>query len=133
MSTAQVTWQRQNTRQVGLRLNRNQDADIIDYLESTGSPSQTIRRLIREEIARTGWTPTPPRSQAASLSLDGGQTFTPPEDLDYIDSAIAARWDDITAAMDQGIYADTDANFSPCSLPDFLRHYLAATRKDLIV
>ena len=39
MSNAQVTWQRNNTRQVGLRLNRNQDADIIDYLESTGSPS----------------------------------------------------------------------------------------------
>lgn len=133
MSTAQVTWQRQNTRQVGLRLNRNQDADIIDYLESTGSPSQTIRRLIREEIARTGWTPTPPRSPSASLSLDGGQTFTPPEDLDYIDGAIAARWDAITAAMDQDLYADTDANYSPCSLPDFLRHYLAAAGKDLIV
>lgn len=133
MSTAQVTWQRQNTRQVGLRLNRNQDADIIDYLESTGSPSQTIRRLIRDEIARTGWTPTPPRAASASLSLDGGQTFTPPEDLDYIDGAIAARWDDITAAMDQDLYADTDANFSPCSLPDFLRHYLAAAGKDLIV
>lgn len=133
MSTAQVTWQRQNTRQVGLRLNRNQDADIIDYLESTGSPSQTIRRLIRDEIARTGWTPTPPRTASASLSLDGGQTFTPPEDLDYIDGAIAARWDDITAAMDQDLYADTDANFSPCSLPDFLRHYLAASGKDLIV
>nr|DAF68068.1 MAG TPA: hypothetical protein [Caudoviricetes sp.] len=133
MSTAQITWQRQNTRQVGLRLNRNQDADIIDYLESTGSPSQTIRRLIREEITRTGWTPTPPRSPAASLSLDGGQTFTPPEDLDYIDSAIAANWDAITAAMDQDLYADTDANFSPCSLPDFLRHYLAAAGKDLIV
>lgn len=133
MSSAQVTWQRRNTRQVGLRLNRNQDADIIDYLESTGSPSQTIRRLIREEIARTGWTPTPPRSPSASLSLDGGQTFTPPEDLDYIDGAIAANWDDITAAMDQELYADTDANFSPCSLPDFLRHYLAAAGKDLIV
>ena len=133
MSSAQVTWQRRNTRQVGLRLNRNQDADIIDYLESTGSPSHTIRRLIREEIARTGWTPTPPRSPSASLSLDGGQTFTPPEDLDYIDGAIAANWDDITAAMDQELYADTDANFSPCSLPDFLRHYLAAAGKDLIV
>lgn len=133
MSNAQVTWQRNNTRQVGLRLNRNQDADIIDYLESTGSPSQTIRRLIREEIARTGWTPTPPRSPSASLSLDGGQTFTPPEDLDYIDGAIAANWDAITAAMDQDLYADTDANFSPCSLPDFLRHYLAAAGKDLIV
>ena len=133
MSTAQVAWQKANTRQIGLRLNQNQDADVIAYLESTGSPTQTIRRLIREEIARTGWTPAPPRSPSASLSLDGGHTFTPPEDLDYIDSAIAANWDAITAAMDQDLYADTDANFSPCSLTDFLRHYLAAAGKDLIV
>ena len=133
MSTAQIAWQREKTQRVCLRFNRVNDADILEYLTATGAPLQEIRRLIREEIARTGWTPTPPRSPAASLSLDGGQTFTPPEDLDYIDSAIAARWDDITAAMDQDLYADTDANFSPCSLPDFLRHYLAAAGKDLIV
>lgn len=132
-NTALNTWQKANTVQVKLRFSRNQDADSIAFLQSTGSPTQTIRRLIREEIARTGWTPTPSRTASASLSLDGGQTFTPPEDLDYIDSAIAARWDDITAAMDQDLYADTDANFSPCSLPDFLRHYLAAAGKDLIV
>ncbi len=133
MSTAQIAWQREKTQRVCLRFNRINDADVLEYLTATGAPLQEIRRLIREEIARTGWTPTPPRSPAASLSLDGGQTFTPPEDLDYIDSAIAARWDDITAAMDQDLYADTDANFSPCSLPDFLRHYLAAAGKDLIV
>ena len=133
MSTAQIAWQREKTQRVCLRFNRINDADVLEYLTATGAPLQEIRRLIREEIARTGWTPTPPRSPDASLSLDGGQTFTPPEDLDYIDGAIAARWDDITAAMDQNIYADTDANFSPCSLPDFLRHYLAAAGKDLIV
>lgn len=133
MSTAQIAWQREKTQRVCLRFNRVNDADILEYLAATGAPLQEIRRLIREEIARTGWTPTPPRTASASLSLDGGQTFTPPEDLDYIDSAIAARWDDITAAMDQDLYADTDANFSPCSLPEFLRHYLAAAGKDLIV
>lgn len=133
MSTAQITWQREKTQRVCLRFNRVNDADILEYLTATGAPLQEIRRLIRDEIARTGWTPTPPRTASASLSLDGGQTFTPPEDLDYIDGAIAARWDDITAAMDQDLYADTDANFSPCSLPDFLRHYLAASGKDLIV
>ena len=133
MSTAQIAWQREKTQRVCLRFNRVNDADVLEYLTATGAPLQEIRRLIRDEIARTGWTPTPPRSTAASLSLDGGQTFTPPEDLDYIDGAIAARWDDITAAMDQDLYADTDANFSPCSLPDFLRHYLAAAGKDLIV
>ena len=133
MSTAQITWQRQNTRQVGLRLNRNQDSDIIDYLESTGSPSQTIRRLIREEIARTGWKPQQPATRPASLSLDGGATWITPDSLPAAEGSIAANWDAITAAMDQDLYADTDANFSPCSLPDFLRHYLAAAGKDLIV
>lgn len=133
MSTAQYTWQKANTRRIELRLNRNQDGDIIDYLAAMDAPQQYIRRLIRDEIARTGWKPKQPATRPASLSLDGGQTFTPPEDLDYIDGAIAARWDDITAAMDEGLYADTDANFSPCSLPDFLRHYLAAAGKDLIV
>lgn len=133
MSTAQIAWQREKTQRVCLRFNRVNDADVLEYLTATGAPLQEIRRLIREEIARTGWTPTPPRTASASLSLDGGRTFTPPEDLDYIDGAIAARWDDITAAMDQDLYADTDANFSPCSLPDFLRHYLAAAGKDLIV
>lgn len=133
MSTAQIAWQREKTQRVCLRFNRVNDADVLGYLTATGAPLQEIRRLIREEIARTGWTPAPPRTASASLSLDGGQTFTPPEDLDYIDSAIAANWDAITAAMDQDLYADTDANFSPCSLPDFLRHYLDAAGKDLIV
>lgn len=132
MSTAQVKWQRANTRQVGLRLNRKQDGDIIDYLESTGAPSQTIRRLIRDEIARTNWQPAPTRPPVPALSLDGGETFLSPDDLEDC-PGISARWDAITAAMDQDLYADTDANFSPCSLPDFLRHYLDAAGKDLIV
>lgn len=133
MSSAQVAWQREKTQRVCLRFNRVNDADVLEYLATTGAPLQEVRRLIRDEIARTGWTPAPQRSPSASLSLDGGQTFTPPEDLDYIDSAIAANWDAIAAAMDEDLYADTDANFSPCSLPDFLRHYLAAAGKDLIV
>lgn len=132
MSSAQVTWQRANTKQVGLRLNRNQDGDIIDYLEASGTPSQTIRRLIREEIARTGWQPaTAPHP--ASLSLDGGATWIPPEALPAAESAIAARWDDITAAMDTQIYDDISANFSPCPLPEFVRHYLEQSGDDLTV
>lgn len=133
MSTAQYTWQKANTRRIELRLNRNQDGDIIDYLAAMDAPQQYIRRLIRDEIARTGWTPTPPRSPAASLSLDGGTTWITPDSLPAAEAAIAANWDAITAAMDQDLYADTDANFSPCSLPDFLRHYLDAAGKDLIV
>ena len=40
---------------IGLRLNQSRDSDIINYLEATGAPLQTIRRLVRDEIARTGW------------------------------------------------------------------------------
>lgn len=57
MSTEQVTkWQKNNTKLIGLRLNQSKDSDIINYLDATGSPLQTFRRLVREEIARTGWT-----------------------------------------------------------------------------
>lgn len=133
MSTAQYTWQKANTRRIELRLNRNQDGDIIDYLAAMDAPQQYIRRLIRDEIARTGWKPQQPAARPASLSLDGGVTWITPDSLPTAEGAIAANWDAITAAMDQDLYADTDANFSPCSLPDFLRHYLDAAGKDLIV
>ena len=133
MSTAQVKWQRANTRQVGLRLNRKQDGDIIDYLESTGAPSQTIRRLIRDEIARTGWKPQQPATRPASLSLDGGTTWIAPDSLPAAESAIAANWDAITAAMEPQLYEDIDTNYSPCPLPDFVAHYLERAGKDLIV
>ena len=133
MSTAQYTWQKANTRRIELRLNRNQDGDIIDYLAAMDAPQQYIRRLIRDEIARTGWKPQQPATRPASLSLDSGTTWITPDSLPAAEGAIAANWDAITAAMDQDLYADTDANFSPCSLPDFLRHYLDAAGKDLIV
>ena len=70
-TTAQVAWQRSNTRQVGLRFNRNQDAAVIAFLEQSAEPpTELIRRLIREEIARTGWTPPDEPSAPASLSLE---------------------------------------------------------------
>lgn len=133
MSSALVKWQRANTRQVGLRLNRNQDGDIIDYLEATGSPSQTIRRLIRDEIARTGWTSPAAAPHPASLSLDGGSTWIQPAELPSSAPSIAARWDDITAAMDPQLYDTTDADCSPCPLPEFVAHYLELAGQDLIV
>lgn len=56
MSTEQITkWQKNNTKLIGLRLNQSKDSDIINYLEAAGAPLQTIRRLVRDEIARTGW------------------------------------------------------------------------------
>lgn len=132
MSTAQVKWQKANTRQVGLRLNQNQDADVIAYLESSGSPAQTIRRLIRDEIARTNWQPAPTRPPVPALSLDGGETFLSPDDLEDC-PGISARWDAITAAMEPELYAAIDEDYSPCPLSDFIRHYLEAAGKDLVV
>ena len=132
MSTAQVLWQKSNTKEVKLRLNRNQDPDIISYLESTGTAQQTIRRLIRDEIARTNWQPAPARPAGPALSLDGGETFLSPDDLE--DSPdLSTRWDAITAAMEPELYAAIDEDYSPCPLSDFIRHYLDAAGKDLVV
>ena len=41
-----------NTIQVKLKLNSRTDADIIEYLDTSGNKQGTIKRLIREEIER---------------------------------------------------------------------------------
>ena len=65
MSTEQITkWQKNNTKLIGLRLNQSKDIDIINYLEATGAPLQTIRRLVRDEIERTGWSADAGNKQA---------------------------------------------------------------------
>lgn len=133
MSSAQYAWQKANTRRIELRLNRNQDGDIIDYLSTIEAPQQFIRRLIREEITRTGWAAPSSAPHSAALSLDSGENWILPEELEEEEGAIAARWDDITAAMEPQLYEDTDANYSPCSLPEFVRHYLEQSGQDLIV
>lgn len=133
MSTAQIRWQKEKTQRICLRFNRSADADILAYISQRGEPLQLIRRLIREEITRTGWTPPAAAPRPASLSLDGGDSYITPEELQAHQSAIADNWDTITAAMDPEAYADTDANFSPCSLPEFVAHYLERAGKDLIL
>lgn len=133
MSTAQIRWQQEKTQRVGLRFNLDRDADILAYISQQGAPLQLVRRLIREEIARTGWTPPVEVPRPASLSLDGGESFILPEELPDHPHAIADHWDTIAAAMDPEAYADTDSNFSPCPLPEFVAHYLERAGKDLIV
>lgn len=133
MSTAQIRWQKEKTQRICLRFNRSADADILAYISQRGEPLQLIRRLIREEITRTGWTPPAEVPRPASLSLDGGESYITPEELPDHRHAIADNWDTITAAMDPEVYADTDANFSPCPLPEFVAHYLERAGKDLIL
>ena len=132
MSTAQVKWQKANTRLIGIRLNREKDPDILAYLDTVGNPTQLIRRLLREEIARTNWQPAPSRPAGPALSLDGGETFLAPDDLED-NPDLSTRWDSITAAMDPDIYAAIDEDYSPCPLHEFIRHYLEAAGKDLVV
>ena len=50
--TPQERYDRDNTIRVTLKLVKNTDADIIDYLEKSGNKQGTIKRLIREEMAR---------------------------------------------------------------------------------
>lgn len=65
MSSAQITkWQKNNTKLIGLRLSQSKDSDIIKYLEEAGAPLQTVRRLVRDEIARTGWNAAEDNNQA---------------------------------------------------------------------
>ena len=50
--TPQERYDRDNTVRVQLKLNKTIDKDILDYLEATGNKQGTIKRLIREEMAR---------------------------------------------------------------------------------
>ena len=45
-------WQKINSRTYCLRLNQNEDSDIITWLESQESKNGAIKALIRQEIAR---------------------------------------------------------------------------------
>lgn len=48
-SEAKKRWMKENTVQIGLKLNKNTDGDILNYL--AGKPNQTeIKRILREYI-----------------------------------------------------------------------------------
>lgn len=46
-------WDRENTRQVKLKLNLRSDADILAQLDAQQNRQGYIKRLIREDIARS--------------------------------------------------------------------------------
>ena len=48
---AQAKYDRANTKQVAIKLNRNTDADILAWLASIGNVQGYIKRLIREAMA----------------------------------------------------------------------------------
>lgn len=49
---AQIKYNKANTRQVTLRLNKRTEADIIEWLEQMGNKQGYIKRLIRDDMAR---------------------------------------------------------------------------------
>lgn len=48
-SEAKTRWDRENTVVVTMKLNKNQDADIIEKLNSVDNKQGYIKRLIRED------------------------------------------------------------------------------------
>ena len=48
---AKAKYDRENTKQVMLKLNLKTDADILEYLEGVGNVQGLIKQLIRREIA----------------------------------------------------------------------------------
>ncbi len=50
---AQAAYDRKNTVRLSLKLNVRTDKDIIQWIRSQKSMQDTIKQLIREEIART--------------------------------------------------------------------------------
>ena len=45
-------YDKNNTIKVTIKLNLNTDKDILDYLDKSGNKQGTIKRLIREDMAR---------------------------------------------------------------------------------
>ena len=45
-------YDKNNTVKVTIKLNLNTDKDILDYLDKSGNKQGTIKRLIREDMAR---------------------------------------------------------------------------------
>jgi len=45
-------WQKENTKFYGIRINKNQDQDIIEAIEQNGSFPQYVRQLIRADIEK---------------------------------------------------------------------------------
>lgn len=49
----QARYDAKNTLRVNIKLNRNTDSDIIDYLNSVDNKQGLFKKLIREDIERS--------------------------------------------------------------------------------
>lgn len=48
----QAKYDKENTVRIAIKLNKNTDADIIEFLEKSGNKQGIIKELIRKEIAK---------------------------------------------------------------------------------
>lgn len=51
---ASAKWEAKSTVQVKLKLHRRYDRDILDKLDSSGNKQGYIKKLIRDDIAKSG-------------------------------------------------------------------------------
>lgn len=49
---SKTAWERENVIQVVLKINRNQDPELFQLLQQTGSKSGLVRTLLRQAIAK---------------------------------------------------------------------------------
>lgn len=48
------TWQREHIKRITVKLNKSTDADIIERLEHESSVQGYLKRLVREDIIKSG-------------------------------------------------------------------------------
>ena len=53
-SEAWKRYRKDNVKPVGFNLNKNTDADLIEWLESQPNRAAYLKRLIREDMTRNG-------------------------------------------------------------------------------
>jgi hypothetical protein len=49
-----MDYDRKNTKLIGMKLNRNTDADILDHLAKHENIQGYLKRLIREDMKKAG-------------------------------------------------------------------------------
>ena len=55
----QKEWDKQNTKLIGMKLNKNTDADIFAHIASIPNVQGYLKQLIRDDIARHAQEETP--------------------------------------------------------------------------
>lgn len=96
---AQAKYDRANAKQVSIKLNRNTDADILDWLETQDNVQGYVKRLIRADMARADVL-----AQAEALDPEGGWLQYGPRTRIWVEHGMVRR----------GVTVDGAGNSIPC-------------------